>query len=259
MDGSFNPLRRIDWRWQSLNVPDAPGRQRWHAAAKLVADKFPELASDRRRLAGHLRRAFELDVNGKIDRWLIRGSILAGETDEQIEARLQVPASVARLFEAFFFNVRDRLQARDYVRGQAICIGVFGDPIAHIGHWYASVAYLGGIDALDRFFESVKVLASSKRSARGKNTCRNDRLLELAIGLDRSVPGSPDETYWTRAATHLAPVLQEVVSFQVSANTQRRVYEELAAALFRPGQSQTPTAVRSPQPQPQQREELVPI
>jgi hypothetical protein len=259
MDGSHNPLRPVDWRWRLINLPSNLGQQRWHVAAKSVAEHYPELATDRRRLAGYIRRAHEIDGSAKIERWLLRASILAGESDEQIEARLNVPAPVARVYEAVFFNVRDRLQAKDYIRCQALVLGFMNDPVGRIGHWYARAAYHRGVEALDQLQPLVMALVSSKRFTGKKPSDRNGSLLELAIGLDTSAPGSPEERYWMRLATYLAGNSHALGSPKVSSSTQTRVYKELAAELFRPQQPKVSVPVPTQQPRRERREELVPV
>lgn len=258
MDGSHNPLRPVDWRWRSINLPKDIGRRHWHVAAKSVAERYPELATDRRRLAGYLRRAHEIDCSGKIDRWLLRACILAGENDEQVHHRLGVPAPVVRLYEAVFFNVRDRLQAQDYIRCQALVLGFMNDPVGRIGHWIARAAYHHGVEALDKLQQLVMALVSGKRSTGKKTSCRNDRLLELAIGLDTSAPGSPEERYWIRLATYLSGNSQALGSLKISSSTQTHVYKELAAELFRPQKPKVSEPVPVQQPRRERQQELVP-
>lgn len=48
-------------------------------------------------------------------RWAIEARILAGETDTQIAKRFDIDENVVAAYEAVFFNVRARLDNRDYI------------------------------------------------------------------------------------------------------------------------------------------------
>lgn len=48
-------------------------------------------------------------------RWAVEARLLAGESNEQIAARMATDSKVIEAYEAVFFNVRDRLDRLDYI------------------------------------------------------------------------------------------------------------------------------------------------
>lgn len=53
-------------------------------------------------------------------RWLLQARILSGENDEQVARRMSTLPSAVKWYERIFFNVRDRLDASDYITKQVI-------------------------------------------------------------------------------------------------------------------------------------------
>jgi hypothetical protein len=128
--GEFYPQaagRREDWRWQmglrlagGLKVPRAwadPGirRARRFAAAfrvdaagcllPAVAARYPvEVETLRLKLTAP-----------PAVRWEVEARVLAGQPAAEIARAVGRPAAVIRLYEDWFFGVRDRLAARSYV------------------------------------------------------------------------------------------------------------------------------------------------
>jgi hypothetical protein len=64
--------------------------------------------------------AHRLWTGSPITRGLVEGAILAGLDDSQVAAREGLTPATIRSFETHFFNVRDRLRARDWVVTKAI-------------------------------------------------------------------------------------------------------------------------------------------
>ena len=58
--------------------------------------------------------------------WELEAHILAGQTDDGIEAAMAVPAAVVEAYEHAFFDVRRRLEAEDYIFAVAIGRSNFG-------------------------------------------------------------------------------------------------------------------------------------
>ena len=53
-------------------------------------------------------------------RWMLESRLLAGQTDEEIAKNVGFIPEMIEWYEALFFNVRDRLENKDYIVSQVI-------------------------------------------------------------------------------------------------------------------------------------------
>jgi hypothetical protein len=129
-----NPLREPSWRFQrvlDIVERDTPGR---------CTKQDDEAVREYRRFVVKLRRQQsgegQMTIFPKFPglflahllhhqadkewRWLIQARILSGEDNEAIASRMSMLPSAVDWYEKIFFNVRDRLDATDYIVKQVI-------------------------------------------------------------------------------------------------------------------------------------------
>lgn len=124
--------RRPTWRSDLAEELHACGRM---PPNKSIDPPFAELIHFRRRLEqaateadfAKLRRrhpalveAVELHERNALTRWMLEARVLAGQSTTEIAHLLQLSAATVAMYEAVFFDVRDRLEAPYWVIGQAI-------------------------------------------------------------------------------------------------------------------------------------------
>jgi hypothetical protein len=105
-----------------------------------VRERWPELAA-----------AHDLQEAGGPRLWEVQARLLAGQEDAAIADRCELPPGVVGRFERVFFNVRPRLQARDWIRLRAILPEARppGRPRPDPGAAWRSLGYHGGPRVLD--------------------------------------------------------------------------------------------------------------
>lgn len=128
-----NPLRAPNWRWlravqidgggpRASRAVDGPDGFAWIRRASRLKRRY-ELAGNRPdqlyRLVQYDRDMFWAHSMWLDDRaptrWSIEARILAGETDEEIAAKLGTSPAVIAAYEAVFFDVRSMLMNKDYI------------------------------------------------------------------------------------------------------------------------------------------------
>ena len=93
--------------------------------------------------------AHQLYEAGSAVRWEVEARLLARQTPEEIAARTSLTPGAIRTFEALFFNVSDRIEARDWVTVEAV--GWWRDAVNGRDHatLLRGYAYHGGVYALE--------------------------------------------------------------------------------------------------------------
>lgn len=120
----FSPLCPADWRWQwaCAFVESGRPRPRNLDAAAIAALRLARHLQPRNN--GHFQvmdepsrelAAFHVYKDDPQQRDLLEMYLLAGETDDAIGQRLGREPPVIGAYEELFFNVRDRLVARDWM------------------------------------------------------------------------------------------------------------------------------------------------
>lgn len=169
-----DPLRRLNWRgiramklFQNKERPAAYDEKivrrylsflkAYHAAAALAqaedgdpsADDFATMLNLRDRYP-HLWHAHHVHLSAENEeRAILEARLLAREDDESIAAKSSMTPMTVNLYEALFFNVRDRLDASDSIYLAALRFrgerGPDGQPSAHELHQaIKAFAYNGG-------------------------------------------------------------------------------------------------------------------
>jgi hypothetical protein len=131
---SVNPFREPSWRFQrvlDLVERDRPGRctsrdDEYVKAYRRFAGKFRGARSEENRISlfpDHPGLFIANLIHHQPDkewRWLLQARILSGEGDKKIASRMSTLPSAVDWYEKIFFNVRDRLEAEDYIAKHAI-------------------------------------------------------------------------------------------------------------------------------------------
>jgi hypothetical protein len=107
-----------------------------------------------------LNEAFAVYHDGSTPtRWELEARILAGESDEVIGRQFSLQPEAVRWYEAIFFNVRDRLQAKSYITNHVIRLyqqgGNPGVNLETLWKWYG---YWGGSRVLDAIVSNFAAL-----------------------------------------------------------------------------------------------------
>jgi hypothetical protein len=156
-----NPARPPDWRWRHarhvVGQARPPSPTGDHACDAVVAYLAEEAGcrtdADWARWQAKwadLHTARRLASAETPPRWAAQALLLAGQGDVEIAARCGLDPDAVHSFEGAFFNVRDRLQARDWVAACVIGPGLWrGFTRAEVGRLWMAFAYHAGVIALD--------------------------------------------------------------------------------------------------------------
>jgi predicted RNA-binding Zn ribbon-like protein len=178
----YNPLRQPDWRhtkaldlveraWSRREESQRNYRRytpafRTHDKHVLAVARFEYAIRDagdnllaRERLFSKSRAAYyawQLSQDetagsfGQRMRYVVEARLLAGEDDETIAKRLQTLPETIAWYEKTYFNIRDRMSARDWIVQHIFCrsavAGIEGQPYDFTPKLFA---YFGGPLALD--------------------------------------------------------------------------------------------------------------
>lgn len=163
-----NPKRAPHWRWlramqidgggyKASRAIDGPDGYRWIRRALRMKRRY-ELAGNRppslyglMALDREMFWAYTLWLEEKQPtRWMIEARVLAGETDEEIAAKLGTAPEIITAYIDVFFDVREKLGNLDYV-----CGTVMGDAVTrglqerHYDLLWKMLGYTGGPHVLD--------------------------------------------------------------------------------------------------------------
>jgi hypothetical protein len=173
-----NPMRAANWRWlralqidnggpKPSRIMDGPEGFAWirravrlkrrHALAANRPDALYSLA----RLDSPLFWAHSIWVDDKAPtRWAIEAHILAGESDDDISNKTGCSPETINAYEAVFFNVREKLDHREYVSNVVMADAVArGLTERQYDLLWKLFGYSGGphvLDALIRKFSAVR-------------------------------------------------------------------------------------------------------
>jgi hypothetical protein len=130
---AFAPL---DWQWQVACRIHTGGRRRrqrpdpeWLVQLLALRESLYPTGQRRWRIrtpvSTDLLAAYQLHHCDSSVQWELEARVLAGQSDAEIGASMEIPAAVVTAFAEHFFHVRDRLTAGDF-----ILFGVIGyDPV----------------------------------------------------------------------------------------------------------------------------------
>lgn len=128
----YNPIRSVDWRWQRAMRLTENHKRLTHrlddnetlAAAKFIrASGRCQTDKENARLATKMpsvAAAQAIHVSEPARRIEIQMRLLAGQSPAEIAERLGCATASIDMYEALFYNVRDRLEATFYILGCAI-------------------------------------------------------------------------------------------------------------------------------------------
>lgn len=149
----LSPLDGPDWRWTRAGQPQLNYHEnesdKWIARARaLRLDPKSESSSPELRQAVELRHEPESRRRNEVQSLLLTRMAFS-----DIAERCRLPLRTIEAFAALFFDVRDRLRARDWIFLRAIGCGPwngFGGEMP--GALWRYAAYTGGVDAFDLVF-----------------------------------------------------------------------------------------------------------
>lgn len=153
----------LDWRWrycqlrakqrgaQSIKSNDADLEAGVRFLTALRRCRTTAAVDQLARRHWHLAAAHTINTTEPpFARWLLEARLLTGEPLTEVAAKLRLQEETVRVYEQFFFAVRDRLHAHSFILTQAI-----GQPDQRslteedIGILVKFVAFVGGPDVLD--------------------------------------------------------------------------------------------------------------
>ena len=165
----FNPLRPVTWRWELagqlvdeyLRTPNF----REHAVLAQAVRFRRALGHSKtpRQLARLARQYPALTVAHSLHfgddnqgRWRLEAQVLSGRPVDEVSERCNLPPEVVAIYEALFFDVADRLRARDYIQLRAIGMQGFEPEFRpDLAMLAKALAYAGGPLVLDTLIEAV--------------------------------------------------------------------------------------------------------
>jgi len=152
----FNPFRSPSWRWEraselvnrqgasSLEMDDEPTRK---SVAFLQALEAFVAAAQSRSLPAWMRPlhdALQLYERGGNQRLLVEAWLLAGQSIAAVAEACGLEPETVAWYEALFYNVTDRLQARDWILLSVIGKRPIPDTPPDRGQILKLLAYHGG-------------------------------------------------------------------------------------------------------------------
>lgn len=189
----FNPARSVSWRWERARWLVSKRRRFSHSHDDETTERAVRYLRERARgrsanLGSVVRKHFQdihlacqLHENGGASQLLVEARILARQTSAEIGLLTSVPPEVVSAYEALFFQVRDRLDARDWITVRVIGLGMSQqpDPAAV----FKLFAYLGGpmvLESAAPFLVEGKDLFDPPPHL-GTPEGRQDQVVRLAI------------------------------------------------------------------------------
>jgi hypothetical protein len=158
----YSFFREPDWRWRRALALAQSGRpatrqqdddQTLRAARYLGAAERPQAARRERGLArsfGDLREALRLHEQGGPRALEAQARLLAGQPPDEVADRTALSGEAVRCYEALFFNVADRLHARDWVTLRVIRRRRSLDELRALAdRLLLGFAYFGGVVVLE--------------------------------------------------------------------------------------------------------------
>lgn len=175
-----DPLQRPDWRWlRAQELAKAPNQR--------TDDEFVNVASDylQRGYAGThriaLEAALELRQPCHADPCAeIEARLLAGQSLAQAARRCCLPKEVVAVYAALFFDVVERLSARDWVMSQVLMAASADQSVfARLRNLWRRVGYFGGLLALEPLLAVSRGLRVPAKFLTAKGAGRQEQ--ELCI------------------------------------------------------------------------------
>jgi hypothetical protein len=103
--------------------------------------------------------------NDPLIRWAVEARILARQSDDEIAGRAGCQPEYVEAFESLFFNVRDRLDNRDFIFDTVIKPpGAHCSPRRHCDWVWKALAYVGGPHVLDAVMSGFLDVTPVKRT-----------------------------------------------------------------------------------------------
>lgn len=255
-----NPVRRPDWRWQRaqslIDDRSSIGRCRddddeltvW-AVSYLSALRCGTVPDDDRRVPD-IAAAHDLEGQPEL-RLELQCRILAGQSSDEIAARLQITPDVVETYEALFFHTTDRLAAPDWILLQAVgrrpFTGTTPPDRETLLRW---LAYAGGPVVLDLVLPHVLPEAAGCRTRK----VDQDPLLSERIDLLICMMTLPSDDRSAMQLMQSWPKLQSTLAQRSAARDQAILEDsksDLLSDVFDRVEARTKTGSGSSRAQPE--------
>lgn len=182
-------LRELHWRWQRAvylaglpRLPSDGDDPKTLAVVDYIRGRQRGACCDSSRrveTVAAIDGAITLARSNDRTRWEVEARILARQTDDEIATRTGLAPAVVGWYEVLFFNVRDRLNARDWIICRAIGSG-FSVACQDLGQVLRAVGYLGGPAALDVMLAASAETPQQTEGVSPDPMLRDDDLLASA-------------------------------------------------------------------------------
>ncbi|MCY2987813.1 MAG: hypothetical protein NTY19_08120 [Planctomycetota bacterium] len=162
-----DPFLPLAWRAEDARCLVAGERPRWSCKKEPGVAEYTgylrslDATKAKRRRSGDQERwaaiaaAHEFAQRNDPLRWEVEARLLAGQSDDEIGRRCGLPTDVVQQFERLFFNVRESLDARNYILVHAIGFGhLVGLGDQELNRLWRKYAYAGGVVVLDALVEA---------------------------------------------------------------------------------------------------------
>jgi len=152
---AVDPTRQLNWRmrrarWLTRRKRD--GDPRYDDGATLSAQRYLLGKRDGNTGEGFadIELAEHIHKGNRVRRLEIQARLLARQAPKEIAKRVGLPADAVAVYEALFFQIKDRLNATDWIRKRAIKGEVFSHSReSRTDVIVKSFAYFGGIQVLE--------------------------------------------------------------------------------------------------------------
>jgi hypothetical protein len=245
LDLSFHsPYRLTDWRWRRAchiieGGPRATARLDGDAGAKWIrrAVKFRKML-DKCDAKSHYRLAeFDpvmfwaytmFDRPERRLRWTIEARILARQTDKEIADEVASSPETIEAYEAVFFNVRDRLDRKEYILHVVLSEAGQNCRASAYDVVWKLFAYCGGPLVLERLLEPVARAVPPKNpdevpaalgNAAGDNLKKNAAIAAVVLPVN------------SRTAPVLVHTLVRLTKLERNLGTDSQANEQLLANI----------------------------
>jgi hypothetical protein len=193
----FNALRSPAWRWERAcelrNQGQALSFERDGSRTEYVYRYLTTTLDWGRAADPDLHAAIEIYQRGGERRMLIEARILARQSTAEIAARYDLPVEVVAIYEEAFFDVRERLDACDYILREVIGLDTHSplDPATLLKKF----AYFGGPIILElvlaEMFSGVDAGWAPRAPGEDLDACYLRSVVRLAWMLHRVPSNGP--------------------------------------------------------------------
>jgi len=235
-----NPLRALDWRFRLAEQLIASDRQvqvkQTEAELKAAVTLTQLLAAENSDSRLPFPEDSALEAHGIFQiggprSWEMQAWLLTGAEDDEIADRMHIPPATIAAYENLFFNVRDRLSARDWIAHTAIRMfrsQVWTPEIC--GAVWRRYAYYWGRQGLELVLQVIRPERPPLLPHDLEDLATDEGRLRLGIRLTVTIDVMPLDAPFQ---TELNNIARLCAKFANAGDREKRLSETLATALLR--------------------------